>query len=216
MPALKDARREKFAQLIERGWTLEKAHRMAGYPGDPGNAWRLQRQDDIQLRIGELAARRADSERIALARAQRKLDLSTERALKEYANIAFANMLDYVELDNDGVPHFDIAAITRDQGAAIEQLTIDEYADGRGPNARQVKRVRVKLASKTDALGALGRHLGLFVDPSVLNVNVQNYFSEAPPSMAEWKREIELTAQAPSNDGANDGIGQTVPGNNHC
>jgi hypothetical protein len=31
----------------------------------------------------------------------------------------------------------------------------------------------------------------LFVDPSVLNLNVANFFTERPPSLAEWKREIE-------------------------
>jgi phage terminase small subunit len=190
MAALKDARREKFAQLIERGWTLEKAHRMAGYPGDPGNAWRLQRQDEIQQRISELAEQRAASERLALERAQRKLDISTERTLAEMGKVAFANALDYVTLDSQGEPRFDLATITRNQGAAISEIIIESYMDGRGRKARQVKRIRVKLSNKIEALNAIARHLGMFIDPSMVNLSVNNYFSETPLSMSEWEAEI--------------------------
>ena len=59
---------------------------------------------------------------------------------------------------------------------------------------REVKRIRVKMCDRRAALADLGRHLGLFVDPSVLNVSQNNYFSEAPPSMADWKKEIAAHA----------------------
>jgi hypothetical protein len=44
----------------------------------------------------------------------------------------------------------------------------------------------------------IGRHLGLFLDPSLVNVNVGNFFSEKPMSMEEWKAEIEAQAEATS------------------
>lgn len=37
----------------------------------------------------------------------------------------------------------------------------------------------------------LDEHLGLFAEPSLLNVNVANFFTEQPPTMDEWKAEIE-------------------------
>jgi hypothetical protein len=100
-------------------------------------------------------------------------------------------MQDYVRLDKYGDPRVDYARLTRDQAAAISEITIDEYKEGRGPHAVPVKRIRIKLADKRAALEALGRHLGLFVDPSVLHLNVANFFSEAPPSMDDWRKEIE-------------------------
>src|SRR5262249_47012617 len=144
-------------------------------------------------------AQRASIERRSLARAAARYDVTTERVVAELARIGFANIQDYIAIDRDGSPHFDLAAISRDQAAAIQEIIIDEYKDGKGEDARDVKRVRLKLADKRAALVDLGRHLGLFVDPSVLNVNVANIFSEAPPSMVEWRREIEATAiEAPS------------------
>jgi hypothetical protein len=36
------------------------------------------------------------------------------------------------------------------------------------------------------------------VDPSLVNVNVGNFFSEKPMSMEEWKAEIEAQAEPTS------------------
>jgi len=43
-------------------------------------------------------------------------------------------------------------------------VTVKDYVEGRGEDAREVKRVRFKLADKRAALVDLGRHLGMFVD----------------------------------------------------
>jgi hypothetical protein len=115
------------------------------------------------------------------------------------SKIAFANMLDYIALDGDGNPKLDLESITRDQGAAISEVILDEYMDGRGKNAKRVKRVRVKLASKIEALNAIARDLGLFTDASALNLSVNNYFSEQPLSMSEWKAEIAGQLPGPSD-----------------
>jgi hypothetical protein len=46
--------------------------------------------------------------------------------------------------------------------AALSEVTVDTYADGRGAGAREVRRVRFKLHPKLAALEALAKHLGLF------------------------------------------------------
>ena len=119
-------------------------------------------------------------------------------------------MADYVTMDSEGAPHFDYAKISRDQASVITDLMIDEFMDGKGDNARPVRRIRFKLADKRQALVDLGRHLGLWVDPSVLNLNVSNYFSEAPPSMAEWRREIEGTVNGADVTGNVTGVERPV------
>jgi len=63
-----------------------------------------------------------------------------------------------------GDPYLDFSALTRDQAAALQEVTVEDYVDGRGENAREVKRVRFKLADKRAALVDLGRHLGMFKD----------------------------------------------------
>jgi hypothetical protein len=34
-------------------------------------------------------------------------------------------------------PYLDFAALTRDQAAALQEVTIEDYVDGRGDNARE-------------------------------------------------------------------------------
>lgn len=93
-----------------------------------------------------------------------KLDLNAEKVLGELSKMAFSNMLDYVSLDENGDVHVDLSKLKRDQAAAIHEITVDEYIEGRGEGARAVKRIRFKLANKIDALGLLGKHLKLFTE----------------------------------------------------
>ena len=199
MPILRNGRHELFAEAIVNGKSLGEANVIAGYrKPNRRQAWLLKQNPKISARIVELTEEKLATEKLARERAQVKLDLTAERILGELARIGFANMQDYLSVDKDGNPRLDYARISRDQASAIQEITIDEYKEGRGPGARDIKRVRIKLAEKRPALEALGRHLGLFVDPSVLNLSVANFFSESPPSLQEWKAEIEAQSAATS------------------
>jgi hypothetical protein len=54
-------------------------------------------------------------------------------------------------------------ALTREQTAALAEVTIEYFLDHRGEEARSVRRVKFKLHDKRAALVDLGRHLGIFV-----------------------------------------------------
>lgn len=54
MPALENARHEKFAQELFKGKTATEAYALAGYKPDDGNATRLTGNDRIKNRIAEL------------------------------------------------------------------------------------------------------------------------------------------------------------------
>src|SRR5882762_11035679 len=73
-------------------------------------------------------------------------------------------MADYMRVGPDGDPVLDFSKLTRDQAAALTEVTVEDFLDGRGEDARQVRRVKFKLASKLLALELLGKHLGLFKD----------------------------------------------------
>ena len=70
-------------------------------------------------------------------------------------------MLDYVKVEGPDA-FVDLSTLTRDQAAAIQEITVEDYKDGRGENARDVRRVKVKLSDKRAALVEMGKHLGMF------------------------------------------------------
>jgi phage terminase small subunit len=62
----------------------------------------------------------------------------------------------------DGDPYLDFSKLTRDQAAALMEVTVEDFRDGRGEDARNVRKIRFKLADKRAALVDLGKHFGLF------------------------------------------------------
>jgi phage terminase small subunit len=102
------------------------------------------------------------------ARAQRT-GITADRVVAELAKLGFANMADYMRATDGGDPYLDFSALSRDQAAALQEVTVDRYTEGHGEDKRDVKRVKFKLADKRAALVDLGRHLGLFVDKHELS-----------------------------------------------
>lgn len=94
---------------------------------------------------------------------QAKTEVNAEKVLTELALMGHSNMLDYIRVvDGDAV--VDLSGLTREQAAAMQEITVEDYVDGRGEDARDVKRIKFKLADKARSLELLGKHLALFAD----------------------------------------------------
>ena len=91
-------------------------------------------------------------------------ELSQDMVVQELRLLGFSNMADYMTVTKDGSLTADFTKLTREQAAAIHEVTVDEFTDGKGKDARPVRRVKFKLADKRAALVDLGRHLGIFRD----------------------------------------------------
>ena len=91
-----------------------------------------------------------------------KYEVNQERIVAELARIGFSNMQDYMRANSDGDPFLDFSNLTRDQAAALAEVTVEVFKDGRGEDARDVRRVKFKLHDKRAALVDLGKHLGMF------------------------------------------------------
>lgn len=90
-----------------------------------------------------------------------RTEVRADQVIAELVHLAFANALDYVTIGEDGEPFYDLSRLTRDQGSAVAEITLDTLKTGdRDPVL--TTRTRVKLHPKLPALLELGKHLGLF------------------------------------------------------
>lgn len=104
----------------------------------------------------------------AIAEGQKKLaekaGVTAEKIVAELAKLGFSNMDDFVRRTSDGEIYTDFSAVDRDKMAAVHEVTVETYTEGGGEDARNVKRVKFKLADKRASLVDLGKHLGMFVE----------------------------------------------------
>lgn len=93
-----------------------------------------------------------------------KCTKSPSEVLQEIEKLGFSNMQDYMRFSEGGAAYIDFSGLTREQAAAIQEITVDEYVDGKGENAREVRKTKFKLADKRGALELLARHHKLLTD----------------------------------------------------
>lgn len=110
------------------------------------------------LKGAEFSARLAELEQAVVDRVVEKTGITKERVLQELALIGFGTLQDVRDIFGGG----DLRELRREDAAKISELVVDSYMDGAGEEAREVKRVRVKLWDKRAALVDIGRELGMF------------------------------------------------------
>jgi phage terminase small subunit len=108
------------------------------------------------------------------AKISEKTGITVERVVNELAKIGFANAGDFFRVTKNGEPAVDFSSLTDDQKAAIAEVTVEDFTEGRGEDAREVRRIRYKLHDKIGALVKLGQHLGMWknLGPKVVNNTV--------------------------------------------
>ncbi len=128
-----------------------KALEMAGY-ALPNKYWRFWEKPAVKAEI----ERRHAEIRAAY-------EVTYERTVSELARVAYSNVADFIEVDpvtGDFVIRLDRANAEQLRALGGE-VTVEEYTDGKGENARPVKRMKFKPWNKVAALEALMRHAGL-------------------------------------------------------
>ena len=114
----------------------------------------------------EMAALPHIADYVAYVRGKMKerMEVTKERVLDELPCIANSNMADFIVIQEDGTFYTDFSGLTREQLAAVQEVTVDTYTEGRGEDAVPVKSVKFKLAAKTPAIELLGKNLKLWTD----------------------------------------------------
>lgn len=163
--------------------------------------------------------------RLEAERSARKVDIGPEFVIAELGKLARANMQDYVD---DSGKFVGPDVLSRDAGAAISELTIDEErrSDGRSgakrkrksESATTITRTKLKLHNKIAALELLGKHWNLYGDneggsQTAVKVIVMNSPRPAFDALAEAKRIAALPdgddhpGESPSLEESWDGYG---------
>lgn len=106
------------------------------------------------------------AEAVSKAQAKRseRTEITADQVLQELAKIGFANMKDYIRTTDAGDAFVDLSELNREQAAAISEVTVEDFVDGRGDDARDVRKIKFKLSDKRAALVDMGKHLGMFIE----------------------------------------------------
>jgi phage terminase small subunit len=153
VPILPNSKHERFAQEVAQGSSASAAYVAAGYAKNDSNAARLNGNEQVRSRVEEI-----------LSEGAAKAGVTVQRIVDELAKVGFANMGDYLRATSGGDPFFVYDQLTDEQKAALAEVTVEDFKEGRGEDARDVRRIRFKLYDKLTALEKLGKHLGMFKD----------------------------------------------------
>lgn len=148
-------KQSRFVQEYLIDLNATQAAIRAGYSAKTAGSigFELLRKPEIDLALAEGRKRLAESTQV-----------TAEAVINELRKLGFSNMQDYMRPGVDGDPTLDFSNLTRDQAAALVEVTVEDFKDGRGDESRDVRRVKFKLSDKRAALVDLGKHLGLFVE----------------------------------------------------
>src|SRR5215469_4185633 len=133
MPKLENPQHEKACEQRASGCSQTMAYRAGfGIPaGDRTNATRFFRQAHIRARVAEIVHRRA-----VLADLD---DAFVLRQLKAIAGNGEANLDDYFVRNSDGQRiGIDLSQVPREKMAAIEEVTVEEFAEGPRDDPRTI------------------------------------------------------------------------------
>ena len=92
-----------------------------------------------------------------------KADVTVDRVVQELALLGFADMRNYLRFDPNGSVYLDWTHMPEHATRVIQEIVQDEYVEGKGEDARLVKRTKFKLYPKTPALDLLAKYLGMLV-----------------------------------------------------
>lgn len=148
------------AEYLANGLNATKAAISAGYSKSSAEVEgsRLLRNAKVAAEVAKKTQKRFE-----------KLEVTADKVIQELAKMGFANMLDYMTIENGRLVEFDYNSLTRDQAAAIQEITMDMTGGAGDGERKPVLRTRFKLGDKRGSLELLGKHLKLFTDKTELS-----------------------------------------------
>lgn len=156
-----NAKKKKAIEGYLKGLSKTDAMIEAGYASTTAASKHSDIFGDPEV-VAEIERR----QKISAARTDITLDWVNNK-LKE---VAEANLGDMVTIHEDGTVDFDYTKMTPAIKQALNQFTTETYMEGRGPGAKEVKRIKVGTLDKLRALELLVRFNGLSKEKTVIEV----------------------------------------------
>ena len=97
----------------------------------------------------------------AMQARSRRTGITADRVLIELAELAFANIADFLQVQRDGSVQIDLARASRDRAAAVHDVILSTPTGGSGDEVQSTKLTQIELFDKLRALEMLARHLGM-------------------------------------------------------
>lgn len=144
---LRNARHERFCQLVVSGWSRRDAYSESFDRPVPSEMVPLATLDNDVWRLGQNDGVRARMEWMQSQAAERAIQ-DGARVLRELVSIGLVSASDLFDRDGRLIHP---SHLPPNVAAAISSVEVDEYG-----------KVKVKLWDKLGALEKLGRHLGIF------------------------------------------------------
>ena len=92
----------------------------------------------------------------------KKYELSAEKVIQGSASLLLPTCLDYFKMNKKGVAFLSLSEITRDQAAAIREITLESCAQGPMKDGNVRRTLHLRLSDKVRCLELLGKFLKLF------------------------------------------------------
>lgn len=100
-----------------------------------------------------------------------RYDVSMDALVRELSYMAKSRFNDYFRLNEDGEPFVDLSEATPEALSAIQSVTVEDVKDGRGEDARDIRKVKLAFYDKQSAIDKLIRIQGGYA-PTGVQVNV--------------------------------------------
>lgn len=161
-------KRRRFVEEYLKDLNATQAAIRAGY------SRKTAREQGCQL-LTKLNIREAVDELIA--ERSKRARKTADEVMEELENLAFLNVDDFMRVGADGDPFIDMSKATRAQKAGLIAFECHDYKDGRGEEARDVRKVSIRLngAGKVTALVKLAEHHGLLRKDATPTIDITQY-----------------------------------------
>lgn len=162
--------------MAKGGQSQADCYLEAGFSSaNTASAARLANLPKVRDRINELISRKIEKEEITTAMALERAAVTKLAIVEELKSIGFARM-DHFTKDNGGgerVIDFSELPDGDSKWAAVKEIVSEVYFEGRGDDAREVKKTRLTLHDKKSALMELARMHQMIVPVSIQTQNNQ-------------------------------------------